>query len=145
MPLQQKLYCQTTGCRMAYVVKEIARNLKDRFAENDIDLTLEQYFILNILENEEKLILRELATIVDRDKSAVLRHIDRLEKNHFVTRITDQKDKRRKLLSVTKRGLQVLQKARTVDDQLNRDLMNQVEIDKNEFSKALSTMYKFLT
>lgn len=138
-------YCNTTGCRMAYVVKEIIRNLKVRFQDEGIELTIEQFFILNILDNEDGLILQEVADIVNRDKSAVLRHVDGLEKNHFVTRVTDSRDKRRKLLLVTKRGMKVLEKARAVDAELNRDITAQIKnIKVSVFENELSNIYKFL-
>jgi len=146
MGLQQKLYCKTTGCRMAYVVKEIIRSIKKRFEEEGINLTIEQFFILNILDNEDGLILQELAEIVDRDKSAVLRHIDGLEKNHFVTRVKDDEDKRRKLLLITKPGIKVLEKARAVDQQLDKEITEKIEnIETKEFEEALANMYKFLS
>lgn len=146
MHLKQKLYCETNGCRMAYVVKEIVRTLKKRFKEEEIDLTIEQFFILNILDNEDGLILRELANIVDRDKSAVLRHIDELEKSHFVTRVTDDEDKRRKILLLTKPGLKVLERARAVDNQLDNEIADEIEnLEMKEFENALTRMYDFLT
>jgi len=127
---------------MAFVVKEILRKLRDRFAEQNIGMTIEQYFILNILDNEDGLILQELADIVERDKSAVLRHIDGLEKKYFITRVKDTSDKRRKLLLVTKRGLTVLAQARAIDRQLDRELTEHIGVDK--FEKALSEMYSYL-
>jgi DNA-binding MarR family transcriptional regulator len=131
---------------MAYVVKEIIRSLKKRFQKKGINLTIEQFFILNILDNEDGLILQELAEIVDRDKSAVLRHIDGLEKNHFVTRVKDDEDKRRKLLLVTKPGIKVLEKARAVDQQLDKEITGKIEnIKTKEFEDALSKMYQFLS
>jgi DNA-binding MarR family transcriptional regulator len=131
---------------MAYVVKEIIRSIKKRFEEEGINLTIEQFFILNILDNEDGLILQELAEIVDRDKSAVLRHIDGLEKNHFVTRVKDDDDKRRKLLLITKPGIQVLEKARAVDQQLDKEITEKIEnIETKEFEDALANMYKFLS
>jgi len=131
---------------MAYVVKEIIRSIKKRFEEEGINLTIEQFFILNILDNEDGLILQQLAEIVDRDKSAVLRHIDGLEKNHFVTRVKDDDDKRRKLLLITKPGIQVLEKARAVDQQLDKEITEKIEnIETKEFEEALANMYKFLS
>lgn len=145
MQLKQKLYCETTGCKMACVVKEILRTKKERFSEKEIELTIEQFFILNILDNNNGLILRELAEIVDRDKSAVLRHIDGLEQNNFVTRVTDPEDKRRKSLLVTKQGLQVLEKARAVDDELNDTINKQLHtISVEQLDTALSNIFEFL-
>lgn len=143
--MNQDLYCNTTRCRMAYVVKGVISLLKERFQNNDIALTIEQFFILNILDKEEGLILQELAEIVERDKSAVLRHIDALEKNHFVSRVTDQQDKRRKLLIITKPGLQTLESARAVDKELDREITRQIKnIALNDFENALSSMNNYL-
>lgn len=130
---------------MAHVVKEILRAKKKRFCEKKIELTIEQFFILNILDNEDGLILRELAEIVDRDKSAVLRHIDGLEQKNFITRVTDPKDKRRKSLLVTKRGLKTLEKARSVSEELDEMISSQLKsISVNQLDKALLNIYEFL-
>ncbi|HYW35265.1 MAG TPA: MarR family transcriptional regulator [Balneolaceae bacterium] len=130
MALHKERYCHTLGCRMGYAVKAIMRKLTNRFLQQEIDLTLEQYFILNILDNEQGLILRDLAEIVDRDKSAVLRHIDCLEENHFVTRATDPEDRRRKLLIVTKPGVKELTKAREMDEQVNQEIIACIDDEK---------------
>lgn len=143
MSLNQKLYCRTLGCKMAYSVKGIKRILDRRFTEEEIKLTLEQYFVLNILDNEEGLILKELAEIVDRDKSAALRHIDCLEEKHFVARATDPKDKRRKILLLTKQGMQELQKARDLDQQVHRELTRDIDREKlKEFETFLTSIYE---
>ena len=143
MSLNQKLYCNSLGCRMAYAVKGITRMLKKRFSQEGIALTLEQYFILNILDNEEGLILQELADIVDRDKSAVARHIDGLEENHFVLRASDPEDKRRKVLHVTKTGMGELQKAKALDQQVNEEITSHFDPKKVEAVEAmLSRIYE---
>ncbi|MDR8394028.1 MarR family transcriptional regulator [Aliifodinibius sp. S!AR15-10] len=141
--MKQKLYCITLGCKMAYSLKGIKRMLTKRFTKDEIALTLEQYFVLNILDNEEGLILKELAEIVDRDKSAVLRHIDGLEEKHFVARATDPKDKRRKILLVTKQGMNELQKAREMDQKVHSELTESIDNDKlKEFESLLTEIYE---
>lgn len=143
MPLKQKLYCHTLGCKMGYAVKGIMRLLRSKFEEKGIKLTLEQYFVLNILNNEEGLILQELANIVDRDKSAVLRLINGLEENHFVARTTDTEDKRRKILLVTKPGLKELRKATTLEKQMNASITDGIPQEKvQELEDLLTTIYK---
>lgn len=142
MSLKQKLYCHTLGCKMGFAVKGILRALRQRFGEEEINLTLEQYFMLNILDNEEGLILQELADIVDRDKSAVLRHINGLEENHFVARSTDPEDKRRKILLVTKPGTRILKKAKTLDKKVNQELTQNIPREKlREVEDVLSDIY----
>lgn len=143
MSLKQKLYCHTLGCKMGFAVKGILRMLRHKFNEQNIDLTLEQYFMLNILDNEEGLILQELADIVDRDKSAVLRLINGLEENHFIARSTDPDDKRRKILLVTKNGSTVLEEARALDKQVNRKLTRDIDPEKRQdIEHFLSKIYQ---
>ncbi|WP_138431171.1 MarR family winged helix-turn-helix transcriptional regulator [Fodinibius saliphilus] len=133
MKLKQELCCRTLGCKMGFAVKGIIRLLKKRFAEENIKLTIDQYFTLNIIESDEGLILKELAQIVDRDKSAVLRQIDKLESNHFVARAKDPDDKRRKILLMTRRGAEMLERARKIDKEVNEELLNHIPKEEMEY------------
>lgn len=143
MAFKNKLYCHTLGCKMGFAVKGIKRLISQRFSDHDIKLTLEQYIILNILDNEEGLILQELAEILDRDKSAVLRHLNCLENNHFVARTTDSRDKRRKLLLVTKQGLIELEHAREIDKKVNQQITEQFSEEELEnLDQLLSDIYE---
>lgn len=142
MSLKHKLRCNTLGCKMGFTVKGILRLLDQKFTRQNIDLTIEQYFLLNILNNEEGLILQDLSEILDRDKSAVARHLNGLEEKHFVTRATDPEDKRRKILVVTKPGVQVLGKAKSLAKQINNDITRHVpEKDLQIFESVLSDIY----
>lgn len=139
----QKLYCDTIGCKMAYAVKGIMGALHKRFKDKGIDLTLEQFFLLNILNNEEGLILQDLADIVGKDKSAVVRHINALEEKHFVARTRDPEDRRRKIILMTKAGVQELQNANELDQELNNEIVE--DIPQKDFEKIknfLADIYK---
>lgn len=142
MSLKQKLCCDTLGCKMGFTVKGILRMLDTKFTQQKIDLTLEQYFLLNILNNEEGLILQDLSEILDRDKSAVTRHINGLEDKHFVARTTDPDDKRRKILLITKPGVRVFEEANKLAKQINNDLTRHIsKEDLKKFESILSTIY----
>lgn len=128
---------------MGFAVKGVLRLLRRRFEAEDIELTLEQYFVLNILDNEEGLILQELADIVDRDKSAVVRLINGLEENHFVARTTDPDDKRRKILLVTKPGIKVLEKAIELDQEVNKQITSDIPEQKiDDVEETVSKIYQ---
>ncbi len=143
MALDKELYCNTLACKMGYAVKSMMRMLKKRFRQEEIDLTLEQYFLLNILDHEEGLILQDLADIVDRDKSVVLRHINGLEENYFVARTADPQDRRRKLLLVTKRGINVLKRARALDEQINDEVTRNIgDEGLQKFQETLTNIYE---
>ena len=139
MTSENKFCCQTLSCKMGFAVKAVLRLISSRFTEEEVDLTIEQYFILNILDHEEGLILQDLADILDRDKSAVLRHLNCLEEKHFVARTTDPDDKRRKVLLVTKSGLEVLNKARTLAQKVNEELVSDLPEEKLEYFEHMVT------
>ncbi|SMO37461.1 MarR family winged helix-turn-helix transcriptional regulator [Fodinibius sediminis] len=143
MSLKQKLCCQTLSCKMGFTVKSILRILEKKFSLENIDLTLEQYFLLNILNNEEGLILQDLSELLDRDKSAIARHLNGLEKKHFVARTTDPDDKRRKILLITKAGVQVLKEAQKLAKEVNREITRHIsEEDLQQFEATLASIYE---
>jgi len=128
---------------MAYAVKGTIRLMQQRFSEEKISLTIEQFFILKILDNEEGFILQDLAKILDRDKSAVLRHIDGLEDHHYVARAKDPDDGRRKILLVTKIGVKELEKAEQVADQVNDELTEHISAAKlEEYQKNIDLIFE---
>jgi len=53
MSLKKEIYCHSLGCKMGFAIKGILRLLRQRFNEEKLSLTVEQYFLLNILENKE--------------------------------------------------------------------------------------------
>lgn len=142
MSLQKEIYCRTLGCKLGFAVKGILRLFRKRLNQQEVELTVEQYFILNILDNKEGLILQDLSEILERDKSAVLRHINSLEENHFIARASDPDDKRRKILLITKPGLEELKKARQVDEQVDKEVTEEISDEKlKEFENLISDIY----
>lgn len=142
MTSNKKLHCTTIGCKMAYAVKGIKRLMQQRFSSEGIILTIEQFFILTILNNEEGLILQNLAKIVDKDKSAVLRHIDGLEEHHYVARSKDPDDGRRKLLLITKKGIKQLDKAEQVAERVKDELTDHIPPGKlDEYQENIDMIF----
>src|SRR5699024_2567359 len=122
MSLKNKFSCKTLGCNMGFTFKGILRTLENEFEKAGVKLTIEQYFLINILNSEDGLILKELAEIVDRDKSAVLRHVNSLEENQFIARATDPTDKRRKIIYITRPGMRALAEAQELDEKIDRNI-----------------------
>ncbi|HLR25926.1 MAG TPA: MarR family transcriptional regulator [Fodinibius sp.] len=128
---------------MGFTVKEIFRTLVNEFEKADVQLTVEQYFLLNILNSEDGMILKELASIVERDKSAVLRQINSLESNQFVARATDPADKRRKIIFITRPGIRALAEAQKLDEKIDRNISSSVsENQLQTFESVLSNLHK---
>ena len=73
----------------------------DKLQENGINITPEQYLVLDILWEKQSLSQQNLADIIQKDKNSVTKIIDSLEKKQLVRRVMDQKDRRINKIELT--------------------------------------------
>lgn len=73
----------------------------DRLQENGINITPEQYLVLDILWEKQSLSQQNIADIIQKDKNSVTKIIDSLEKKHLVKRVMDKKDRRINKIELT--------------------------------------------
>jgi DNA-binding MarR family transcriptional regulator len=95
---------ENTLFNLAFTAKEIQLAFKRFAAEMSVDVPAEAMGILLAVYYKSDLIQQDIAEIVKKDKSAVLRHIDSLEKKGLVQRVTDANDKRRNVINITDEG-----------------------------------------
>lgn len=91
--------------------KVVRQDLINRFKQEKVDLTPEQWVLLSMLEKEVKN-QTDLAHGSFRDKHTVSRILDLLTKKGYVRRETDPDDGRRFLIHITDQGRQVMEDAR---------------------------------
>jgi len=88
--------------------RAIRKRIKNQ-AEIKLKITREQFKLLNaISKNKEEVIQKDMAELIGKDKSTILRLIDSLEKKELVRRVADTKDRRKNYLMVTKRGKELI-------------------------------------
>lgn len=101
----------------AYLVHRTARLLRFHFlrmaADNGIELTPEQWFILNRLRKQSGLTQTELADSIFKDRANITRILNSMEGHELVERRSDAEDKRVYRVFLTDRG-------RRVHDQMAR-------------------------
>ncbi|MFZ2339727.1 MAG: MarR family transcriptional regulator [Bacteroidales bacterium] len=97
-----------TVARMLFVM---SRALKKRIIEHaDIMITKEQVGLLLALSlQSEEVIQNDMADVMGKDKSAILRFVDSLEEKELVRRTVDQKDRRKNYLTITEKGERVIE------------------------------------
>jgi DNA-binding MarR family transcriptional regulator len=93
---------------LALTTKEIQRAFKRFVTDLSIDVPTEAIGILLAVNYKSDLIQQEIAEIVKKDKSAVLRHIDNLEQKNLVQRVVSPTDRRRNIIRVTEKGKQFI-------------------------------------
>lgn len=116
----------------------IKKSFFDVLQENGINITPEQYLVLDILWEKQSLSQQNIADIIQKDKNSVTKIIDSLEKKDFVVRVVDKNDRRINKIELTKEGL-ALEKI-TTDVAIN--FMNDVVkgIDKQDLDNFVNVM-----
>lgn len=106
-------------------------------AEIKLKITREQFKLLHaISQNKEEVIQKDMADMLGKDKSTILRLIDSLETKELVRRVADTKDRRKNYLMVTKKGDEMIKQY----EQIFSAIFDQLQQGLNE--SELNTFYK---
>ena len=110
----------------------------DRLQENGINITPEQYLVLDILWEKQSLSQQNIADIIQKDKNSVTKIIDSLEKKHLVKRVMDKKDRRINKIELTEDAI-AMEKVAT---EVAIDFMNDAikGIDNQELDDFVNVM-----
>ena len=82
----------------------------DELPDEVIKISTEQFGLLHAISvKEEDVIQKDMAEMMGKDKSLILRLIDSLEEKELVRRVADLKDRRKNYLMVTKVGQRTLE------------------------------------
>lgn len=94
------VYINVLNCSLIkYFAKELSRH--------DINLTPEQYLVMDVLWDAEILSQQAIADIIQKDKNSVTKFIDSLEKKGLVYRAINKKDRRINDIIVTEKGMKL--------------------------------------
>ena len=95
---QVGVYVNILNCRLK-------KHLAEVFKKNGVNLTAEQYLVMDTLWNEGTLTQQAIAFIIQKDKNSVTQFIDNLEKKGLVTRLVAKEDRRVNKIVVTEEGM----------------------------------------
>ena len=95
---QAGVYVNILNCRLKKYLAEV-------FKQNGVNLTAEQYLVMDTLWNEGTLTQQAIAFIIQKDKNSVTQFIDNLEKKGLVTRSVAKEDRRVNNIVVTQEGM----------------------------------------
>ena len=110
---QAGVYVNILNCRLKKYLSEV-------FKKNGVNLTAEQYLVMDTLWNEGTLTQQAIAFIIQKDKNSVTQFIDNLEKKGLVTRFVAKEDRRVNNIVVTPEGMAL----KDCTKQLAMDTMN---------------------
>ena len=95
---QAGVYVNILNCKLK-------KHLSEVFKKNGVNLTAEQYLVMDTLWNEGTLTQQAIAFIIQKDKNSVTQFIDNLEKKGLVARSVSKDDRRVNNIVVTAEGM----------------------------------------
>lgn len=146
-PLEPDKYERVIDSSIAYLVgrtsRAIIKRLTKKFADAGFDVSYEQWSILVHLYRKDGQTQQELSNVSVKDKAAITRLLNVLEKKNIVLRVPDRSDKRSKLVYLT-------HKAKSFRDDLIAMVMEMlVEAEQGishaEMAQCKSTLDKIFT
>lgn len=108
------------------MMKEFFRVMKKRSVDQTEEkLTIEQFRLLKVISLEpDEVIQKDIAEILGKDKSAILRMVDCLENRELLRRAVDINDRRKNRIMVSKKGERAIDQFIKVELQLTNELMD---------------------
>lgn len=85
----------------------LKKRLGEIFKNKGINLTAEQFLVMDALWNEGTMTQQEIAYIIQKDKNSVTQFTDNLEKKGLLARSIDKKDRRVNNIILTEEGLKM--------------------------------------
>ena len=100
----------TLGFMIVHTGKLLLKTINGAFSGITKDITFEQLGVLYYLSRSKtkEMIQQDIATIMDKTKSAILRSIDILEEKGFVKRLPVAGDRRKNVIELTGSGKSVV-------------------------------------
>lgn len=116
------VYINIINCSLIkYFAKELIKN--------DINLTPEQYLVMDILWDAETLSQQAIADIIQKDKNSVTKFIDSLEKKGLVYRTVNKNDRRINNIMVSEEGLKLKDKTTEVAVNMMEKVLKDIKDD----------------
>lgn len=133
-----------SGKSLGYLLGQSHRVYKnlliDTCKNHGIELTFEQFVILQMLNSNCDLIQQDLAEHLQKDKSIIVRQINGLLDKNLVTRHTNLDDKRKKNLILTPKGHLLLQDLKDITSEITGKLLS--GIPESEVSNLRNILAK---
>lgn len=110
------------------------------FKSEGINLTAEQFLVMDTLWNQGEMTQQNIAFIIQKDKNSVTQFIDNLEKKGLVQRVVDTNDRRVNKIKLSATGMEMKEKTKKVAIEAVNDILEGIsEEELKAFVKVLGT------
>lgn len=138
---EQEVFDILTGKISSTINKALLR----AFAEEDLNITTEQWTVLSCLWKEDRVTQQELCDLTRKDKPSMTRLIDNLQRSKLVVRVPHATDRRVNLIHLTQYGASLRERVpsivhRVVDKALSNITEEEVIISRNVLNKIITNL-----
>ncbi len=133
----------TLGFMIVHTGKLLQRTINVTFAGLTKEITFEQMGVLYFISRnagKKDMIQQDIAEIMEKNKSAILRSIDILEQKGFVKRVPAQGDRRKNVIELTERGKCVIDQMHEFF--LGQDLLLKEGISQDQLTTCIDVLSK---
>lgn len=130
------------GLNVLYTAYWLKSHLSTALKETGI--TSEQFNVMRILKGKhpEQMCVKDIASRMLEKNSNVPRIADRLVTKKLVKRATSKEDKRETIMSLTEKGLQLLETANKIVERVNADIMGLNNEEAKKLNELIEKMRK---
>ena len=127
------------GTSIAFTGRLISNKINNHFDELGSNITFEQMGVLFFisLHRDKEIIQQDLASMMKKNKSAVLRTIDILEKKGYVKRVPVMGDRRKNIIEPTETGIKMIKEAIKLSQKLEKEYTKQISKEDVETCKKV--------
>jgi DNA-binding MarR family transcriptional regulator len=124
----------TLGFMIFHTGKLLLKTINGNFLSLTDEITFEQMGVLYFISrsNNKEMIQQDIASVMDKTKSAILRSIDILEEKGFAKRLPVAGDRRKNLIELTDSGKAIIEKMHNVfmeEDQILKQGIAQKDLE----------------
>jgi DNA-binding MarR family transcriptional regulator len=132
----------TLGFTIIQTGKLLLKTINGSFMSLTSEITFEQMGVLYYISRNKgkEMIQQDLAELMEKTKSAVLRSIDILEDKGFVKRLAIAADKRKNMIELTQSGKKIIKKMHATF--LEQDAVLENGIQKKDLQTCISVLLK---
>ena len=132
----------TLGFMIVHSGKLLLKTINGTFAGLTKDITFEQMGVLYYISrsNTKDMIQQDIAEVMDKTKSAILRSIDILEEKGFVKRLPVAGDRRKNVIELTDTGKTIIEKMH--EHFLEHDAILKEGIDQEDLQTTMCVLAK---
>jgi DNA-binding MarR family transcriptional regulator len=113
----------TLGSLLSVSQRLLTSRVNDIFKNNNYSLTHQQWRILAMLYEKDGMKQQDIVSFFQKDRAAITRQLDILEKNNYVLRVVSELDNRSKNVHLTQKGKEIVPQL----TKLARGLLTQIE------------------